>query len=57
MAFQAHHDISVADRPDLIMSWANLRAMHARCNQKHGPGPGEDTDDLSKLLGEPSEAW
>jgi hypothetical protein len=52
-AFQAHHDLSVADRPDLILSPANLRPAHARCNQREGRGKSEDDIDL----GEPSEVW
>jgi hypothetical protein len=56
-AFQAHHDLSIADRPDLILSLANFRPAHARCNNRHGRGPSEDTDDMAKLLGAPSETW
>jgi hypothetical protein len=49
-----HHDQSVRDHPELLLSWANFRITHLVCNQRHD---GETDNDADLDLGEPSETW
>jgi hypothetical protein len=56
-SFQLDHEIPVADRPDLMFAWPNLKPSHARCNQREGRRRTTEPEDMRALIGEPSEDW